>query len=153
MSIPAVHLSSHEYVITMRFCGPDVGKFPATLPSNPDVTFKSNSVRFSGGQQLGDFSGAQDRVALNRIIKDDPSVSISAPMGVPSELIKEFQDHGPLVQVTITGNNQHDVGANFTMVHQGIMPTPDFEFIGNPGSIDLQVNAYGVTPTIVQAGL
>lgn len=153
MSIPAVHLNSHEFIVTMRFCGPDVGKFPDPIPGNDDVTFKSNSVRFSGGQQLADFSGAQDRHALHRIIKDDPSISISAPFGVPNKLVKEYQDHGPLVQVTITGNNQLDVGANFTMVHKGIMVLPDFDFLGNPGSIDLQVMSYGVTPTIVQAGL
>ena len=153
MSISPVHLTSHEYTITMRFCGADVGKFPASLPSNPDITFKSNSVRASGGQQLAAFSGAQDLHELHRIVKNDPSVTISANLGVPNALVDEYQDNGPLVQVTVTGNNQLDAGANFTYVLKGIMATPDFSFLDNPGTIDLQIMSYGETPTITQAGL
>lgn len=153
MAVTPVYLTSHEFIITMRFCGADVGKFPASLPSNPDVTFGANSVRFSGGQELADFSGAQDRTALNRILKDNPSITISGNLKLPSNLLEEFQDNGPLVQVTVTGNNQLDAGANFTMIYKGILPTPDMDFIGNPGTIDLNVMAYGEIPTIVQAGL
>lgn len=153
MSISPVHLTSHEYTITMRFCGPDVGKFPASLPSNPDITFKSNSVRSSGGQQLAAFSGAQDLQELHRIVKNDPSVTISANLGVPNALVSEYQANGPLVQVTITGNNQLDAGANITYVLKGIMATPDLSFIDNPGTIDLQIMSYGEAPTITQAGL
>lgn len=153
MSISPVHLTSHEYTITMRFCGADVGKFPSPIPSNPDITFKSNSVRFSGGQQLAAFSGAQDLAEMHRIIKNDPSITISANLKTPNQLINEFQSNGNLVQVTITGNNQLDVGANFTMVFKGIMATPDFSFLDNPGTIDLQIMSYGEAPTITQAGL
>ena len=57
MSISPVHLTSHEFTVTIRFCGADVGKFPSSIPSNPDITFKSNSVRFGGGQQLRTAAG------------------------------------------------------------------------------------------------
>lgn len=153
MSISPVHLTSHEFTVTIRFCGADVGKFPASIPSNPDITFKSNSVRFSGGQQLAAFSTAQDLTELNRIIKNDPSMTISSNFAAPNALIDAYQDNGPLVQVTITGNNQLDAGANFTLVHKGIMATPDFDLLGNPGTIDLVIQAYGEVPTITHAGL
>lgn len=102
MSISPVHLTSHEYTVTIRFCGADVGKFPASIPSNPDITFKSNSVRFAGGQQLAAFSTAQDLTELHRIIKNDPSISISSNLAIPSSLISQYQSNGPLVQVTAT---------------------------------------------------
>ena len=153
MSISPVHLTSHEYTVTIRFCGADVGKFPASIPSNPDITFKSNSVRFAGGQQLAAFSTAQDLTELHRIIKNDPSISISSNLAIPSALISQYQANGPLVQATITGNNQLDAGANITMVYKGIMQTPDMSFLDNPGTVDLQIMAYGEVPTITQAGL
>lgn len=153
MSVAPVYLTSHEYTVTIRFCGADVGKFPASIPSNPDITFKSNSVRFGGGQQLAAFSTAQDLTELNRIIKNDPSLSISSNLAVPNSLIDAYQDNGPLAQVTITGNNQLDAGANITMVYKGIMQTPDMSFLDNPGTIDLQFMAYGEVPTITHAGL
>jgi hypothetical protein len=153
MSISPVHLTSHEFTVTIRFCGADVGKFPASIPSNPDVTFKSNSVRFGGGQQLAAFSTAQDLAELHRIIKNDPSLSISSNLAIPSALITQYQTNGPLVQVTVTGNNQLDAGANITMVYKGIMALPDISFLDNPGTIDLQIMSYGEAPTITQAGL
>ena len=153
MPVDPVHLTSHEYLVTVRFCGPDVGKFPDPIPGNDDVTFPSNSVRFGGGQQLAAFSGAQDLNEIHRIVKNDPSLTISANLKAPNELISEYQAHGPLVQVTVTGNNQLDVGANLTMVYKGIMATPDFDFLGNPGTIDLQIMSYGIAPVITQAGL
>ena len=153
MSISPVHLTSHEFTVTIRFCGADVGKFPASIPTNPDITFKSNSVRFGGGQQLAAFSTAQDLAELHRIIKNDPSLSISSNFASPNALIDEYQDHGPLVQVTITGNNQLDGGTNFTLVFKGIMATPDMSYLDNPGTIDLQIMSYGEAPTITQAGL
>jgi hypothetical protein len=153
MSISPVHLTSHEYTVTIRFCGADVGKFPASIPANPDITFKSNSVRFGGNQQLSDFSGAQDPVALHRIIKDDPTITISANLAVPNSLIDAYQDNGSLAQVTVTGNNQLDAGANITLVFKGIMALPDISFLDNPGTIDLQFMSYGGVPTITQAGL
>jgi len=153
MSISPVHLTSHEFTVTIRFCGADVGKFPASIPSNPDITFKSNSVRFGGGQQLAAFSTAQDLAELHRIIKNDPSLSISSNLAIPSALIAQYQTNGPLVQVTVTGNNQLDAGANITMVYKGIMALPDISFLDNPGTIDLQIMSYGEAPTITQAGL
>lgn len=153
MSVAPVYLTSHEYLVTVRFCGPDVGKFPSPIPSNDDITFPSNSVRFTGGQQLAAFSGAQELTEQHRIIKNDPGLTISANLETPNALISEYQANGPLVQVTVTGNNQLDVGANFTMVYKGIMVTPDMDFLGNPPTIDLQIMSYGIAPTITQAGL
>jgi hypothetical protein len=143
-----------EYTCTFKFFGADLGKWPSVDPGNPVITMKINSAQFDQGTEFAEFTTTQDRTALNRLIKENPSMSFGTNIQIPSEFLDEFQQNGPLVLATITADNQLDgAGANLTLIMKGIMKLGAMDFLANPGNFSFELLAYGETPTLSQSGL
>ncbi|UOF77597.1 hypothetical protein [Caudoviricetes sp.] len=136
-----------EYTLTFKFAGADKGVFPAS-PSGTTFTVKGNSISFVGGEETRDFSPGMELQALNRIVKQASGVRGEMVLTHPNAFLKYYQAEGPLVQVTITSENQTDASNDQSLVVKGILKLPDLTFLDNPGTISFEIESYGQTPVL-----
>lgn len=135
-----------EYTASFKFFGADKGVFPAST-ANTATSQKLNSLQAIGGEESRDFKAGMDTHSLMRFVGQSSGVRGTLNLNNPSSFLKKFQTEGPLCEVTVTGTNQTDSTTQIYVL-KGKMKVPDFEFLGNPGTVDFEIEAYGNAPTI-----
>lgn len=85
---------------------------------------------------------------LERIVKQASGVSIELLLNHPDSFLKYYQSEGPLVQITITSENQTDPSNDQSLVVKGLCKLPDMDIIANPGTISIDVVSYGKVPVL-----
>lgn len=138
---------SQEYTLTFQFAGADKGVFPASL-SGTSFTVKGNSIQFTGGEETKDFNPGMELQSLERIVRQSSGVSGEMVLTHPNAFLKYYQSEGPLVQVTISSDNQTDPSNDQTLVVKGLLKLPNLGFLDNPGTISFDIVSYGKTPVI-----
>ena len=141
-----------EYTLTFKFAGADKGVFPAT-PAGTTFTVKGNSIQFVGGEETRDFSPAMELQGLMRIVKQSSSLRGEMVLTHPNAFLKYYQAEGPLVQVTVTSENQTDAANDQSLVVKGLLKLPDMTFLDNPGTISFEIESYGQQPLLTVPAL
>lgn len=153
-STPPIVPVAREFTVTFRFCGRDNGKFPDPVPANPDITVLCNDVSFDEGIEDAEVSAKGSPIKLHRTVKAGNRVTISRNFQIPDALYDQYVTNGELVRVTITANNNLDGGgANFTQVIKGKVSSFSNDYLGQPGTQSITIEAYGEPYTITQTGL